>query len=204
MLGGAGGQTQQPLGARRKRGLRTDKTNVACPRPKSVRNVTGRPSFGGRHLGSLRGAIPNQEVFTMRTITGLFDTYDEASSAVRSLKDAGISGDDISIVANNSDGSHGRHDGADNVAQDAGAGAGIGAAVGGAGGLLTGLGLLAIPGVGPVVAGGWLLATAVGAVAGAAVGGATGGIVGAMTEAGVDEQDAHVYAEGVRRGSDCA
>ena len=136
----------------------------------------------------------------MRTITGLFDTYDEASSAVRSLKDAGISGDDISIVANNSDGSHGRHDGADNVAQDAGAGAGIGAAVGGAGGLLTGLGLLAIPGVGPVVAGGWLLATAVGAVAGAAVGGATGGIVGAMTEAGVDEQDAHVYAEGVRRG----
>lgn len=135
----------------------------------------------------------------MRTITGLFDTYDDSSAAVRSLKDAGISDNDISIVGNNSDGTHGRDD-ADGVAEGVGAGAGIGAAVGGTGGLLAGLGLLAIPGVGPVVAGGWLLATAVGAVAGAAVGGATGGIIGALTDAGVDERDAHVFAEGVRRG----
>ena len=47
-----------------------------------------------------------------------------------------------------------------------------------------------------VVATGWLATTAVGAAAGAA----TGGIVGALTEAGVSEEDAHVYAEGVRRG----
>jgi hypothetical protein len=59
---------------------------------------------------------------------------------------------------------------------------------------------MAIPGVGPVVAAGWLVATAVGAAAGAAAGGATGGIIGAMTESGVPEADAHVYAEGVRRG----
>jgi len=50
--------------------------------------------------------------------------------------------------------------------------------------------------LGPVVAAGWLAATAVGAAAGAA----TGGIVGALTEAGVSEADAHSYAEGVRRG----
>ena len=87
-----------------------------------------------------------------------------------------------------------------NAAEGAGTGAGVGAAIGGAGGLLTGLGLLAIPGVGPVVAAGWLAATAAGAVAGAAVGGATGGIIGALTESGVPEADAHVYAEGVRRG----
>ena len=49
---------------------------------------------------------------------------------------------------------------------------------------------------GPVVAAGWLAATAVGAAAGAA----TGGIVGALTEAGVSAEDAHSYAEGVRRG----
>ena len=54
--------------------------------------------------------------------------------------------------------------------------------------------------VGPVVAAGWLAATAAGAVAGAAVGGAAGGIVGALTDEGVPESDAHVYAEGVRRG----
>ena len=51
-----------------------------------------------------------------------------------------------------------------------------------------------------VVAAGWLAATAAGAVAGAAVGGAAGGIVGALTDEGVPENDAHVYAEGVRRG----
>lgn len=66
----------------------------------------------------------------------------------------------------------------------------------GAAGLMAGLGLLAIPGVGPVVAAGWLAATA----AGAAAGGLTGGIVGALTQAGVSDDEAHVYAEGVRRG----
>nr|WP_245441797.1 hypothetical protein [Rhizobium leguminosarum] len=80
--------------------------------------------------------------------------------------------------------------------EGAGAGAGIGAVVGGTGGLLTGLGLMAIPRVGPVVAAGWLAATAAGAVAG----GATGSIIGAMTSSGVSDQDADAYAEGVRRG----
>lgn len=132
----------------------------------------------------------------MKTITGLFDTYSDAESAVYNLDSAGIPSDDISIVSNNSDG---RYD-ESNAAEGAGTGAGIGAAVGGTGGLLAGLGLLAIPGVGPVVAAGWLAATAVGAVAGAAVGGATCGLIGALTEFGVPESDAHVYAEGVRRG----
>jgi hypothetical protein len=56
--------------------------------------------------------------------------------------------------------------------------------------------LLAIPGLGPVVAAGWLASTAVGAAAGAA----TGGIIGALTEAGVSKEDASRYAEGIRRG----
>lgn len=133
-----------------------------------------------------------------KTVTGLFDTYSDASSAVEQLNAAGISDNDISIVSNNSDGRYKDDD--NDVAEDAGAGAGIGAAVGGVGGLLTGLGIMAIPGVGPVVAAGWLAATAAGAVAGAVVGGAAGGIVGALTDSGVNERDAHVYAEGVRRG----
>ena len=70
-------------------------------------------------------------------------------------------------------------------------GAGIGGALGGGAGLLAGLGLLAIPGLGPVVAAGWLAATAVGAAAGAA----TGGIVGALVDAGVDREHADVYSE---------
>ncbi|MDP2357036.1 MAG: hypothetical protein Q8M31_13390 [Beijerinckiaceae bacterium] len=134
-----------------------------------------------------------------RTVSALYDTYSAASSAVSALESAGIPHSDISVVANNSDNWH-KGENSSDVADDAGKGAGIGAAVGGLGGLLTGLGLMAIPGVGPVVAAGWLAATAAGAVAGAAVGGAAGGIIGGLTEAGVPERDAHVYAEGVRRG----
>ena len=56
---------------------------------------------------------------------------------------------------------------------------------------------MAIPGVGPVVAAGWLVA----ALTGAAVGGATGGIIGALSQqAGVSDEEANVYAEGLRRG----
>lgn len=134
----------------------------------------------------------------MKTVTGLFDSYDDAEAAVSNLEAAGIPSTDISIVSNNGDGRYQTDD--NNAAEGAGTGAGIGAGIGGAGGLLTGLGLLAIPGVGPVVAAGWLAATAAGAVAGAVVGGATGGLIGALTESGVSESDAHVYAEGVRRG----
>ena len=84
--------------------------------------------------------------------------------------------------------------------EGAGKGAVTGGLLGGGAGLLAGLGLLAIPGIGQVVAAGWLAATAVGAVAGAAAGGATGGLLGALQREGVDEADANVYAEGVRRG----
>ena len=62
--------------------------------------------------------------------------------------------------------------------------------------MLAGLGLLAIPGLGPVVAAGWLASTALGA----AVGGAAGGLIGALTAAGVSKEDADIYAEGIRRG----
>lgn len=134
-----------------------------------------------------------------QTVTALYDTYDEAISAAHALEEAGISASDISIVSNNADDRYNR-DHTTHAAEDAGKGAGIGAVVGGVGGLLTGLGLMAIPGVGPVVAAGWLVATAVGAAGGAVVGGAAGGLVGSLTSAGVHERDANFYAEGVRRG----
>jgi hypothetical protein len=135
------------------------------------------------------------------TISRLYDNYTDAQTAVTKLEAAGVPHSDISIVANNSDGwFDGKNDrdgdGVDDRAEAAGTGAGIGAGIGGAAGLLTGLGLLAIPGLGPVVAAGWLAATAVGAAAGAA----TGGLVGALTQAGVSDEDAPLYAEGVRRG----
>ncbi|EHK74524.1 hypothetical protein SM0020_28210 [Sinorhizobium meliloti CCNWSX0020] len=134
----------------------------------------------------------------MRTVTGLFDDYDDARDAVRELGEAGVPSDDISIVANNTGDRYSTDD--SDAGEGAATGAGLGAAGGGVVGLLTGLGLMAIPGVGPVVAAGWLAATAAGAAAGAVAGGAAGGLIGALTDSGVDEEDAHVYAEGVRRG----
>jgi len=131
----------------------------------------------------------------MRTITALFDTYEHAASAVRSLKDAGVPGDDISLVANNANGQIRGYDEHHNETSP-GKGAGLGAATGAGVGLLAGLGALASRRIGPVVAGGWLLTTAVGA----AIGATSGGILGALMKAGVPEEDAHVYAEGVRRG----
>lgn len=131
-------------------------------------------------------------------ITRLFDTYEHAKQAVSELESGGTPHSDISIVANNQDGAIASGEPVDDG--DAGTGAGTGATIGtvlgGGAGLLAGLGMLAIPGVGPVVAAGWLIATAVGA----GVGAGAGGLLGSLVGAGVDEADAHVYAEGVRRG----
>jgi hypothetical protein len=112
------------------------------------------------------------------------------------VKSAGITDADVSVIAN--DKTHpDLVDGYKNEGMSGTAtGGSIGAVVGGGAGLLTGLGLMAIPGVGPVVAAGWLAATLAGATAGAV----TGGLVGALTGSGIDENDAHTYAEGIRRG----
>ena len=83
---------------------------------------------------------------------------------------------------------------------DAAVGAASGGILGGGAGLLAGLGLMTIPGIGPVVAAGWLASTAAGALVGAAAGGATGGIIGALSEAGVPSDASEVYAENVKRG----
>lgn len=127
-----------------------------------------------------------------RTIARLFDDHSSAEAAVRDLESAGFSDADISLVRRQG----GATDTTDSSASGTGIGATIGGVVGGGAGLLAGLGLMAIPGLGPVVAAGWLVAALTGAGAGAAA----GGLLGALTDAGVTEEEAHVYAEGVRRG----
>ena len=151
-----------------------------------------------------------------RTITRLFDSHTQAISAIEALERAGVDHDRISLISSNADGWHNghrhadgaakggpgdlNHDGEDDISEGAGKGAATGGMIGGGAGLLAGLGMLAIPGLGPVVAAGWLAATAVGAAVGAAAGGATGGLLGALKEAGHSEEEANVYSEGVRRG----
>jgi len=142
------------------------------------------------------------------TISRLYSDYETASAVVTELQAAGLPHAEMSLVSSNADNwytgkkaaTQGKidrdSDGVDDRVEGAGAGAGIGAVLGGGAGFLAGLGLMAIPGLGPVVAAGWLVATAAGAVAV----GAAGGIVGALTQAGVSQEDAEIYAESVRRG----
>ena len=137
------------------------------------------------------------------TISRLYDRYEDAAAAVNALVDAGIADEDLSLIVSTVDDRQVPRDihvEESDASSGAGTGAGIGGVVGGGAGILAGLGMLAIPGVGPVVAAGWLAATAAGALAGAAAGAATGGIIGALTDSGVSESEAHVYAEGIRRG----
>lgn len=133
----------------------------------------------------------------IRTHTSMFDTHSHALAAVRDLEAAGFSSDEVSVLgrdAGTADTTTGAT-GADH-ADGAATGASLGTILGGGAGLLAGLGSLAIPGVGPIVAAGWLVA----ALTGAGVGAATGGLLGSLTNSGVDKDEAPVYAEGLRRG----
>ena len=135
-----------------------------------------------------------------RTIARMYDSYDEAKSVVLALEAGGVPHSEISLVANAD--AKGRSSVTDATSADthAGTGSGTGAVLGtllgGGAGLLAGIGSLAIPGVGPVIAAGWLVAT----LTGAGVGAASGGLLGALTGAGVSNDEANVYAEGVKRG----
>lgn len=131
-----------------------------------------------------------------KTIVGLFDTLTEAQGAVQELVNKGFSRDTISIAANNAAGEYTQSTTSSEEWSGTATGAATGATIGGIGGLLVGLGALAIPGVGPIVAAGPLIA----ALTGAGIGAVAGGLIGALTDIGVPEEEAGYYAEGVRRG----
>ncbi len=138
-----------------------------------------------------------------RTVIGLFDEFKQAQGAVRALESIGVTQDHISIVANNANDEYTNWrntEGASYGTPPAGQGAKIGATAGGISGILLGLGLLAIPGLGPLAAAGPLVAGLTGAGVGAATGAAAGGLLGGLTGMGVPEEHAGYFAEGIRRG----
>ena len=145
--------------------------------------------------------------FTGRTtVAGLFNDREQARQAVNDLKNAGFSDDQIGIAARDRNdqneliadtGTHGTTEAATKGA----VGGGI---LGGLVGLLVGLGALAIPGIGPVVAGGVLAHTfgiAAGTtIAGAGIGAVGGGILGALTHLGIPEHEARHFETGFNQG----
>jgi hypothetical protein len=125
-------------------------------------------------------------------------TVSQAETIVGDLRDAGFSSNDISVLMADKQGTRDfAHKHATKAPEGAAAGAGTGAVVGGALGWLAGIGALAIPGLGPFIAAGPIMA----ALSGAAVGGTVGGLTGALVGLGMPEFEAKKYEGKLRSGS---
>ena len=130
-------------------------------------------------------------------VLGIYPDYSSVENAVDVLKESGFRNTDISVLFPEKAGSKSfAHDKGTRAPQGAATGAGTGAILGGALGWLVGIGALAIPGVGPFIAAGPLMA----ALAGMGVGGAVGGITGALIGLGIPEHKAKRYEVRVKEG----
>ena len=127
---------------------------------------------------------------TNPTVFGIYLTSNDAQTAVSGLKTAGISSSEISVLLPQDVESKALPtERSTKAPAGARAGAGSGAVVGGTLGWLVGVGALIIPGLGPFLAAGPMVATLVGMGVGGAVGGATGGLIGL----GIPEKEAKAY-----------
>jgi len=130
-------------------------------------------------------------------VFGIYNTVAGASNAVDALRAAGFRNTDISALLPENEGTkdfaHEKHT---KAPEGAAVGLASGAVLGGTLGWLVGIGALAIPGLGPFIAAGPIMA----ALAGVGAGAVTGGLVGALTGMGIPEYEAKRYEGRVRGG----
>jgi hypothetical protein len=130
-------------------------------------------------------------------VFGLFPTMPAVETAVDALRVAGFRATDVSVLYPDNQGTRDlAHEANTKAPEGATAGAATGAAVGGVLGWLVGIGALTIPGIGPFLAAGPIVA----ALAGAGAVGATGGVIGALAGMGMPEFEAKRYEGRLRRG----
>jgi len=133
-----------------------------------------------------------------KAVLGLAADASMADRIVTSLKSAGFRNDDISALFPDKQGTRDfAHETNTKAPEGAVAGASVGGVVGGTLGLLAGIGALAIPGIGPLIAAGPIMAALSGLAAGAALGGLSGGLIGL----GVPEVEAKQYEAKVKDGN---
>ena len=133
-----------------------------------------------------------------KAIIGIVPTESQAEMIVSRLRAIGFTSNDISVLLPDARGTmEFAHENNTKSPEGAVTGGSAGGALGGALGLLAGLGSLAIPGLGPFIAAGPLMAT----LSGAAVGAAMGGIVGALVGLGIPEYEAKQYEGKLRSGN---
>jgi hypothetical protein len=130
-------------------------------------------------------------------VFGIYQNSKQADRTVDDLLAAGFSNDDISVLFPDIEGTRDfAHDKSTKAPEGATAGVTTGGVVGGTLGLLAGIGVLAIPGVGPFIAAGPIMA----ALAGLGVGGTVGGIIGALVGMGIPEYEAKLYEGHIKAG----
>ena len=135
---------------------------------------------------------------SQRAVFGIVESESQATSIVDELKSAGFSNRDISALFPDKKGSRDfAHEQNTKAPEGAAAGASAGGLLGGTLGWLAGIGALAIPGVGPLIAAGPIM----GLLSGAAVGAATGGLTGALVGYGMPELEAKQYEGKVKGGN---
>jgi hypothetical protein len=133
-----------------------------------------------------------------KSVIGIVETPTQAEQCVLALQQAGALRSDISVLLPDKQGSQDfAHEHNTKAPEGAVAGASTGGVVGGTIGLLAGIGALAIPGLGPFIAAGPLMAALSGAAAGAAVGGLAGALIGM----GIPEIEAKRYEGKIRGGN---
>ncbi len=131
-----------------------------------------------------------------KSVFGIFSTREAVDQAVTNLKAGDFRNQDISVLMPSQEGTKDfAHQKETKAPEGTAAGVTSGAVLGGGLGWLVGIGALAIPGIGPFVAAGPIMA----ALAGASVGGAVGGITGAMIGMGIPEYEAKRF-EGIVKG----
>ena len=132
-----------------------------------------------------------------KSVFGIYKTRTEVEFAVDELKTEGFMASDISVLLPNEEGSQEfAHVKGSKAPEGAATGAGTGVVLGGALGWLAGIGALAIPGIGALIAAGPI----VGFLAGMGVVGTLGGIAGALIGLGIPEYEARRYEGFVRDG----
>ena len=132
------------------------------------------------------------------SVYGIYKTREQVEAAVDRFRREGFRNTDISVLFPDNQGSKDfAHEKNTKAPEGAAAGAGTGVVIGGALGWLAGIGSLAIPGVGPLIAAGPIMA----ALAGAGVGGTLGTLVGALVGMGIPEYEAKRYEGRIKQGS---
>jgi len=130
-------------------------------------------------------------------VYGLFDSRAALEKAVETLRADGFRATDVSVLAADSRQTHELvHEINSKAPEGATTGSVAGAAVGGVLGWLASVGLITIPGIGPFLAAGPIVA----ALAGIGAGGATGGLIGALVGVGIPEVEAKQYEGRIRGG----